>query len=134
MGRVLQECWKSEPQPKGPTSNKPKLKDGTLIAWLRCLSLDTSKEQRPWIELCSFCEPWEAKCCGKIVTKIRSGIVLLLSELRGAQEIKIPRRIQPQIPYPVGMHHDIIEIPQIDVWQILRQNTLNLGIQRLAHL
>src|SRR5260370_25760692 len=66
---------------------------------------------------------------GKIATLIR-----VRSEFRAPQEIKIPRRIQPQVSDPVRVHHDIVEIPQINVWQILSQNALHLGIQRLARL
>ena len=55
-------------------------------------------------------------------------------KFRSAQEIEISRRIQPQIPHTVRMHHDIVEVPQIDVRQVLRQNALHLGIQRLSHL
>jgi hypothetical protein len=32
------------------------------------------------------------------------------------------------------MHQNVVEVPEIDVRQILSQDALHLGIQRLAHI
>jgi hypothetical protein len=52
----------------------------------------------------------------------------LLNQFRSTQKIIVPSRIQFQIPHSPGMNYDIVEVPQIDVGHIIRQNVLHLGI------
>ena len=58
----------------------------------------------------------------------------LLFQLRRAQKIKIASRVEFYVPYSLGMDHHIVQIPQIDVGQLLAQNALHFRIQRLACL
>ena len=50
------------------------------------------------------------------------------------QEVVIARRIQRQIPNTLRMHHDILEVPQVDVRQIFGQNSLDFRIDLLARV
>src|SRR5580692_8067760 len=61
------------------------------------------------------------------------GESVLRYEFRRAQEVVISCGIQFQVSHPAVVHKNVIEIPQIDVWQIVGQDVLHLGIERLAY-
>ena len=69
-----------------------------------------------------------------MVTRELGSLILCRSQLGCPQKIVISCWIQLQIAYAFVVHEDIIQIPQIDIRQLLSQNELNLGIDRLAHL
>src|SRR3974390_152136 len=58
----------------------------------------------------------------------------LLGDLRRAQKVVISRRIDLNPSHSLGMHQHIIQIPQIDVRQLIRNDLLHLGVNRLALL
>src|SRR6185369_2873329 len=59
---------------------------------------------------------------------------LFSPQCSGLQEVKIPRRIQFHPVHPLGVHHQIVEIPKIDVGEVVRQDSLNLSIILLSSI
>src|SRR5262249_5055670 len=56
----------------------------------------------------------------------------LLGQFGSFQEIVVSRRIQREIHYARVVNQHVIQIPQIQRWQLLGQDALNLQIDRLA--
>ncbi len=83
-------------------------------------------------ELCTFRKALEEKSAGRSEFEPHFGTLARLvwrrRDLRRAQEIVISRRIQLQILHAPRMHEHVVEIPQIDVRQVLGQNALYLGV------
>src|ERR1700692_5066172 len=51
------------------------------------------------------------------------------SEFDSLQKIVIPRRIQSRVPHTSSMYQHVIEVPQIDVGNIARQDFLNFIVK-----
>src|SRR5690348_5031331 len=55
-------------------------------------------------------------------------------QFRLAQEVIVASRVQFQISHTVRVYEHVVEVPQINVGQVLRENTLYLVVQNLPGL
>src|SRR5438309_11767525 len=58
----------------------------------------------------------------------------LLGEMHGSKKIVVARGINMQIPHSGGVDNHVVEVPQVNVRQIARQDLLYLGINLLPLL
>src|SRR5437660_9991223 len=58
--------------------------------------------------------------------------VFFRDQLRRFQKIIISGSIQRQVPHPLRMHQDVVEIPEIYVGQVLRQDLLDYRVKLLS--
>ena len=68
------------------------------------------------------------QCCISMLTRVPTVGFGSVRQLCGAQEIVVARGTQFDSAHAVGVHQHVIEIPKIDVWQVLGDDALDLVI------
>ena len=63
-----------------------------------------------------------------------TGNWLLGTDFRRLQKIVISRRIQGHVAHPPRVHQHVVEVPEIDGRNIVRQDLLNFGVELFADI